>query len=154
MNLAMNANLLQGPARGAVRRRTAGFTLIELMMVVALVGILAAIALPNYSGYVVRSSRNAAQAELLELSAVQERIFLNSGQYTSSVSAGYTGLAAGGLGIASGRTKDARYTLGVTLSGTQFFTLTATPVSGTSQAGDGNITMTSAGARQWNGKSW
>ena len=60
---------------------------------------------------------------------------------------------AGG-GNTSLKTKDARYALSVTLSGTQFFTLTATPVSGTQQAGDGNISMTSAGARSWNGKSW
>ena len=136
--------------RAARPRRTAGFTLVELMMVVVIVAILAAIAIPAYTGYVVRSSRSAAQAELLDLAAVQERIFLNSGAYASSVTNAYTGLSTGGLGIASGATRDGRYTLGVALTGTNFFTLTATPVSGgpQAQAGEGNITMTSAGLRQ------
>lgn len=135
-------------------RRAAGFTLVELMAAVAIVAILASIALPSYTGYVVRSSRSAAQTELLELAAAQERIFLNSGAYTANLTTAYTGLAAGGLGIGTGKTKDGRYTLAVRLTGTNFFTATATPVSGTPQAGDGTITLTSAGARTWNGKSW
>ncbi len=77
-------------------RRAAGFTLVELMAVVAIVAILAAVAIPSYSNYVVRSSRSAAQTELLELAAAQERIFLNSGAYTANLSTAYTGLAAGG----------------------------------------------------------
>jgi type IV pilus assembly protein PilE len=140
--------------QAAAPRRAAGFTLIELMIVVAIVAILSAIAIPSYTNYVVRSSRSAAQSELLDLAAAQERIFLNSGAYTSSVTGAYTGLSTGGLGITSGKTKDGRYTLSVALTGTVFYTLTAAPVAGTGQAGDGNITMTSAGTRLWNGKTW
>jgi len=140
--------------RAAPPRRAAGFTLTELMAVVAIVAILSAIAIPSFSSYVVRSSRSAAQTELLDLATAQERIFLNSGAYTSSVTNAYTGLATGGLGITSGKSKDGRYTLSVALTGTAFYTLTASPVSSTSQAGDGDITMTSAGSRAWNGKSW
>jgi len=136
------------------RRFAAGFTLTELMVVVAIAGILASIAIPGYRDYIIRGSRSAAQTELLELGAAQERIYLNSGAYASSVSAAYTGLSTGGLGITSGTTRDAKYTLGVTLSGTQFYTLTAAPVAGSQQANDGSITMTSAGTRLWNGKAW
>ena len=150
----MNTNLQSVAASSVAPRRAAGFTLIELMVVVAIVAILSAIAIPSYTNYVVRSSRSAAQSELLDLAAAQERIFLNSGAYTSSVTGAYTGLSTGGLGITSGKTKDGRYTLSVALTGTVFYTLTATPVSGTGQAGDGNITMTSAGTRLWNSKTW
>ena len=150
----MSATLLPSPSRAVTLRRAAGFTLVELIVVVAIVAILAAIAIPGYTNYVVRSSRSAAQSELLDLAAAQERIFLNSGAYTNSVTGAYTGLSTGGLGITSGKTKDGRYTLSVALTGTVFYTLTATPVSGTGQAGDGNITMTSAGTRLWNSKTW
>lgn len=150
----MTTRTRQFTARAGRRRRSAGFTLVEMIIVTAIIAILAAIAIPSYTNYVVRSSRSAAQSELLDLAAAQERIYLNSGAYTASISAGYTGLAAGGLGITSGRSRDSRYNLSVTLSGTNFYTLTAAPVAGGMQAADGNITMTSAGTRLRNGQPW
>lgn len=125
------------------------------MIVVAIVGILAAVALPSYRNYIVRAARVEAQAEMLELASLQEKIFLNSNQYAVSVSGAYNGTAAGGLGRTSGMTRDGRYTLGlfVAVGGaaltapTQTFVLTATPVAGTGQVGDGNISVTESGRR-------
>jgi len=71
---AMNAR--QGsPARG--------FTLIELMITVAIVAILAAIALPSYQSYVMRSKRADAKSALLDLASREERHFSINNQYTS-----------------------------------------------------------------------
>ena len=53
-----------------------GFSLIELMITVAIVAILASIAFPSYQSYTIRSSRSAVQSELLQLSGLQEKIFL------------------------------------------------------------------------------
>lgn len=132
-----------------------GFTLIELIVAVAIVGVLAAIALPSYRNYLIRSARVAAQAELLELASLEEKIYLNSNAYTSSVTAAYTGTAAGGLGRTSGQTRDSKYNLSLSVgTGSATFVLTATPVSGTQQAGDGNLSISESGQRLWGSTTW
>ncbi|MEP6790574.1 MAG: type IV pilin protein [Ramlibacter sp.] len=130
-----------------------GFTLIELMIVVAIVGILAAVALPSYRNHVVKSGRLQAQTELLQLASLQEKIYLNSNQYTTSVTGAYNGKNDGGLGRTSGQTNDGTYTitLGTT---TQTFVLTATPVVGSRQAGNGNISISDTGQKLWGTATW
>ena len=58
-----------------------GFTLIELMIVVVIVGILAAVAFPAYQNYVERTRRGQAQADLLELVQLMERRYSNGFDY-------------------------------------------------------------------------
>ena len=55
------------------RRRPLGFTLIELMIVLAIVGILSAIAFPSYTKYVAKGKRAEARAALLESAQYMER---------------------------------------------------------------------------------
>jgi type IV pilus assembly protein PilE len=142
------------PAQPAAVVPARGFTLVEVLITVTVVAILAAIALPSYRDYIRRSSREAAQAELVELSAIQEKIFLNVSAYTSNVSAGYNGNTTGGLGASGGKTRDGKYTLSVAVSGASY-TLTATPVTGSTQAGDGDLTINASGSRAWAGsKPW
>ena len=63
-------------ARGRLARPQAGgFTLIELMIVVAIVAILAAVALPSYQSYVVRTQRAAATSCLAEMAQFMERVY-------------------------------------------------------------------------------
>lgn len=61
--------------------RHQGFTLIELMIVVAIIGILAAIAYPSYQSYVEKTRRGQAQADLLELVQLLERRYSNGFDY-------------------------------------------------------------------------
>lgn len=63
-----------------------GFTLIELMIAVAIVAILAAVAYPSYTKYIVRSKRAAAEGYLLEVSALQQRYLLDARAYADGLS--------------------------------------------------------------------
>ncbi|OYX57244.1 MAG: hypothetical protein B7Y96_06760 [Comamonadaceae bacterium 32-67-11] len=68
-----------------LRRAPAGFTLVELMIVVAIIAILAAIALPSYQRHVTETRRDAATACLLELAQFAERHYTTNMAYTGLV---------------------------------------------------------------------
>ena len=73
------------PARAAVQamyRKMRGVTLLELMIVVVIIGIMAAIAYPNYRQYAARAKRTEARAALLKIAANQERFYLQNNTYT------------------------------------------------------------------------
>ncbi len=135
-----------------------GFTLVELLIVVAIIGILSMVALPSYRNYVVRASREAAQTEMMQMAALQEKIYLNANSYSVAaniIATAYTGQAAGGLGKTNGLSTDQKYTFTCPPAActAQAFQITATPVNGSTQVGDGTITIDSTGLRQWNSAS-
>mgnify|MGYP005991282513 CR=1 FL=1 len=63
-----------------------GFTLVELLITVAIVGILATVAYPSYNNFVVRSNRAEAPRELVRLANLQEQLFVDSRAYTENIS--------------------------------------------------------------------
>lgn len=119
-----------------------GITLIELMIVVVIIAILASIAVPSYSAYIVRSNRRAAQAAMVEIATRQHQFFAANRAYAS----------AADLGYALPTEVSANYAYDVTLTAgpPPGFTITMTP-SGR-QAGDGALTLTSAGVKGPAGK--
>ena len=66
-----------------------GITLMELMIVIVIVGILAAIAYPNYREFAARAKRTEAKAVLLEIAANQERYYLNANRFGTLAELGY-----------------------------------------------------------------
>lgn len=107
-----------------------GFTLIELMVVVAIVGILAAIAYPSYQNSVIKSKRADAKSALMELSNWMERYYTTTGCYTSGGCAAGTTTAPTLPFTNAPKSGTANYALTVTVT-PNTFTLTATPQSNT-----------------------
>lgn len=70
-------------------RKNEGFTLIELMIVIAIIGILAAIAIPQFSAYRMRSYNAAAEGDLRNAATAQEAYFVDNSGYASSAGAIY-----------------------------------------------------------------
>lgn len=145
----------------AVKRVPAGargFTLIELMIVVAIVGILAAIAFPSYQNHVTKTRRADAQSALTGFAAAMERYYTdNRNTYLGAAAGGAnTGAPAAGLfpseAPLDGATKF--YDLTIASATRNSYTLQATPKG--AQAGDGNLQLLSNGTRRWqkDGSTW
>ena len=64
--------------RGIEQDKQCGFSLIELMVVVAIITILAVIAYPSYTQYLIRANRSAAQAEMLDIANRQQQFLLTN----------------------------------------------------------------------------
>jgi type IV pilus assembly protein PilE len=106
-----------------------GITLIELMITVAIVAILAAVAYPSYSKYVLTSHRTEAQSTLIRISNLEERYFMDNNAYGNLFNLGMTATS----GATTLTTDNGYYTISVVTSSATY-TLTAT-ASG-SQASD------------------
>lgn len=111
-----------------LRKRMQGVTLIELMIVVVVISILAAVAYPNYQEFTARAKRNEARAALLRLATNQERFYLNNNSFTSDL----TNLGFGTTPKAI--TETGYYEIEVTASSASNFTATATYLHGGGEA--------------------
>lgn len=122
--------------------RTKGFTLIEVMMAVAIVGILAAVALPSYQQYIMRGKRAAAQSEMMDIANREQQYILANRVYAT----------ASDLGYSLPPDVDDNYDLTVAPDNAAtppIFTITMTPTG--TQATDGNLVLTSDGTKTRDG---
>lgn len=119
-----------------MRRSSRGFTLIEIMIVIAIIGIILTISIPSYNEYVKKGRRAEVVSLLSEQAQTLERFYTRNNVYT-----GVTGLSAG----------NDFYTITPTLTD-QTFVLTAIRKTGTAMATDkcGDFTLTNTGVRSMN----
>ena len=139
-----------------------GFSLLELMIAVAILGIITSIAYPSYMKQVQKSKRTPAKVELMRIAQLQESFYVQNLSYAVTLD-GNT--AAGGLGFAAGTviTEGGDYSVslastkadGAVCTGTSatpcaLYTLVATPISTEPQAHDASCTgfqLTNTGAK-------
>ena len=136
-----------------------GFSLIELLIVVAIVGILAAITYPSYQNYVLRTGRADGQAKLMEILQAQERFYSQNQTYTTNLGAG--GLAYGVAADAAVPSEEGRYNIRAAACGgstiARCVILTATRTGPQAQDNEcGNLTIDSRGTKGANdvAKCW
>lgn len=112
-----------------MNRYMRGVTLMELMIVVVVISILAAIAYPNYRQYVARAKRNEAMSCLLQIATLQERFYLQNNTYTTNMTS--LGFAAAGNNM----TDSGTYVCNVNAADANTFTATATYQNADAEAG-------------------
>ena len=125
-----------------------GVTLIELLVVMIIVGILAAVALPTYRQYVMRSQRSDAKDALLALATQQEKYYLQCNTYATAIAAAVN-CGAGEL-QGSAVSKNGWYDLAIDAADATSYSVSATAKAGENQYQDGacrSFTVTDRGVR-------
>lgn len=111
-----------------------GVTLIELVVVIVVIGILAAIAVPNYRDYMMRSKRGEARAALLALGTAQEKFYLQCNTYATAI--GDAATSCPGTLRFPATSERGYYQVAVTAADVNGWTATATAVAGQTQIQD------------------
>ncbi len=127
------------------RVKQRGFTLIELMITVAIVAILAAIAYPSYTSHIKKGVRRSAQAQMLDIANREQQFLLSSRAYVS-----YPDLTASGYGLPAELSSKYRPSITVSSSTVPAFTITFAAIG--SQQDDGDLTFNSEGVKAPDGK--
>ena len=121
--------------------KQSGFTMVELMIVVAIIGVLAAVVGPSYQEYVLNTKRTDGKIALLDMADKQERYYLQNNSYASDIAALF--------GVAGDQfSEKEKYQLAVTSGDANTFTITATAQNDqTADSGCTPLTLNQAGTK-------
>lgn len=128
-----------------------GFTLIEMMIVVAVIGILAAIVYPSYQHSIRNTKRVAAQSEMLEVAKRLQHYKIANFTYTKDVSGKVVPITLNDISTSSTLPFEGKplYDLSLSGVGASTWVLTATPKSGTLMDGNGSLCLNHRGQKYW-----
>jgi len=115
-----------------MKKNNKGFTLVELMIVIAIIGVLGSLAYPSYVSHVKKANRADGIDSLLALAGRMEEYYMNNDTYVDAT-------------VANATSSDGLYTLSITTATAFAYTITATPVGGDSYCG--NLTLNSLGVK-------
>lgn len=127
--------------------KQSGFNLVELMITVAIIGILASIAYPSYQQYVLRSNRAEAQAIMSETAQFMERRFTTCGTYGTNGTCGTAAAPTSAVQPVGSSGTARRYTIAFTAANATSFSLTATRVNAQTSDSCADLTLTNTGLR-------
>lgn len=117
-----------------------GFTLIELMITVAIIGILAAIAYPSYASYIIKGNRTAAKAQMLDIANRQQQFMLANRAYATRAM-----LTTSGYALPTEVSTKYSYSISLGTGAVPDYLITFTAIG--SQASDGDLTINSEGVK-------
>jgi type IV pilus assembly protein PilE len=148
---AARPRLASSPQTGGIMRFARGFTLIELMITVVIIGILAAIAYPSYQSYMARSRRSEAQQFMQTMDSRQKQILVEQRAYATAPNA--LNVSMSGWTCSAAQCENPYYTItfdpAVDNADTPpSYTICASPKAGTNQVNDGSLTLTHNGSKQ------
>lgn len=122
-----------------------GFTLIELMITVAIIGVLGAIALPSYQEYVARGKRAEARAEVLKAEGWLERYYTENNRYSDGIATTTNAAFTSAFGPVP-RTGAANYNVALSAVNATSYTITATRAGSMASDSCGNYTKSNVGS--------
>lgn len=122
------------------RTKQRGFTLIELMIVIIIMGILASIGLPAYQSYLIKSRRAVAQASMMDIATREQQFLLANRAYASK-----TVLEDSGYALPPDISGHYTYDVDVPVAAVPSFTIIFTAIGG--QVSDGNLSLNNDGTK-------